>query len=126
MAAYSIGGTSLLAVRVGESNIASNKDMTKRMEISVNGEVVDSIPVGICLRGDANSDGSADVFDAITIAKYTVGTLGDSNFKGSMGEFAGNVNEDSSLDVFDAISIAKFTVCGESDAGKAWKKVLGK
>ncbi|MGN0621995.1 MAG: hypothetical protein ACI4I9_09010 [Porcipelethomonas sp.] len=126
MAAVPSRGNSLLSVRVGENYVISNDDTDKQVGISAGGEIIDTLPVGICLRGDANSDNATDVFDAIAVARYTVGTLDIKNFEGSIGEFAGNVNEDGSLDVFDAVSIAKFTVCGEPDTDKAWDIVLGR
>lgn len=126
MAAMAISGNPVLSIRAGEGNIVINDSMNKQMDIKLGDSIIDSVPVGICLRGDANSDGTTDVFDAITVAKYTVNTLKIPGFKGSIGEFAGNVNEDNALDVFDAVAIAKFTVCGESNPDKGWEKVLGR
>jgi len=126
MASMSISGNPVLSIRAGEGNIITNESMDKQMDIKLGDSIIDSVPVGICLRWDANSDGTTDVFDAISVAKYTVNTLKMPGFKGSLGEFAGNVNEDDALDVFDAVAIAKFTVCGESDPDKGWEKVLGR
>ncbi len=118
-------GNTALSIRAGEENILQNKDMDKQIGISVGGKIVDSFPVGICLRGDADLNGTTNIFDAVTVAKYTVGTAGK-GFEDSKGYFAGNVNEDGKLNIFDAVCIARFTVANDESPDAVWDKVLEK
>ena len=55
--------------------------------------------------GDANSDGTVDIVDALVIAQYYVG-LNPVNFDASVAD----VNCDGSIDIVDALLIAQFYV----------------
>jgi hypothetical protein len=56
--------------------------------------------------GDVNVSGTVDVFDAIYIAKDSVGTINFTDFQKKVGD----MNGDGECDVFDAIAVAKETV----------------
>lgn len=56
--------------------------------------------------GDANLDGTVDVFDAIYVSKYTTNNVQLSNVQLALADY----NKDGQVDVFDANAIAKLTV----------------
>jgi len=56
--------------------------------------------------GDANLDGTVDVFDAIYVSKYTTNNVHLSNVQLALADY----NKDGQVDVFDANAIAKLTV----------------
>jgi uncharacterized protein YkwD len=73
----------------------------------------------IGLKGDINNDGRRDVFDAVAIAKFSVGSYEPS---GDFYAFLGDVNKSGVLDVFDAVTLAKIVNDEEQAAAIAKKK----
>ena len=55
--------------------------------------------------GDVNTDGAADIVDALLIAQYYVG-LNPSNFDSTVAD----VNDDSAIDIVDALLVAQLYV----------------
>lgn len=67
-------------------------------------EVPTTINVKISMRGDANSDGKVDIYDAIFIAGYLINL---NKFDSEFHEFAGDYNTDGSVDLYDTVEICK-------------------
>lgn len=80
-----------------------------------NGKLMDA---AVGYRGDANSDGKADINDAASIAKAiaskTINRLDERNV------FFGDVNEDGKLSIKDARMIATFIAIGKT----SWDNIL--
>jgi hypothetical protein len=62
-------------------------------------------PVPSCKCGDANNDGSVDIFDALAIAEYDAGTLPASQIPCLA---ACDVDQSGTVDIFDALMIAEY------------------
>ncbi|MGN0622264.1 MAG: dockerin type I repeat-containing protein [Porcipelethomonas sp.] len=74
---------------------------------STGGEVSSVPPAYDC--GDVDRSGGTDVFDAVAIARHTVGKSEFDNVQSILAD----LNEDGEIDVFDAISVAKETVAAK-------------
>lgn len=59
-----------------------------------------------CLLGDVDNNGEIDVFDAVKIAKYSVGTTE----LAGLSLDAADYDDNGVVDVFDAVSVARITV----------------
>ncbi|MGN0620754.1 MAG: dockerin type I domain-containing protein [Porcipelethomonas sp.] len=68
--------------------------------------IIDVVVKSSYIRGDVNLDGEVSVFDAIAVARYTVGKV----VLTSQQLTAADVTGDGNADVFDAVMIAKHTV----------------
>lgn len=60
--------------------------------------------VQVRLPGDANDDGSVDIFDALTVLQYSTGWSIEVNRSNS------DVNQDGECDIFDALLILQYNV----------------
>ena len=80
--------------------------------VEAQGEVLDIIPVGIGIKGDANVDEKVNVRDAALIANYLANISTNPNympeFKDSVGSAMADANEDGRMTVRDAAAIAKY------------------
>ncbi len=81
-----------------------------------NGKLVDA---SVGYRGDANSDGKADIKDAASIAKACDSRKTDKLDVQDI--FFGDVNEDGRLSIRDAVMIARFIAKGKT----SWDDILG-
>lgn len=59
-----------------------------------------------CLLGDVDNNGEIDVFDAVKIARYSVGTTD----LAGLSLDAADYDDNGVVDVFDAVSVARITV----------------
>jgi len=59
-----------------------------------------------CLLGDVDNNGEIDVFDAVKIARYSVGTTDLSGLSLDAADY----DDNGVVDVFDAVSVARITV----------------
>lgn len=59
-----------------------------------------------CLLGDIDNNGEIDVFDAVKIARYSVGTT----YLAGLSLDAADYDDNGVVDVFDAVSVARITV----------------
>lgn len=59
-----------------------------------------------CLLGDVDNNGEIDVFDAVKIARYSVGTT----YLAGLSLDAADYDDNGVVDVFDAVSVARITV----------------
>lgn len=91
--------------------------------IDAEGEVLDKIPIGIGIRGDADSDGNVSVRDASQVARYLANSSTNKNYmpgyKDSLGGAMADANADGQLNVRDAAKIALYLakVFSNPDAG---------
>lgn len=102
-----------LSAVVIASSAVKNDDMKYSAEIvSADGEVIDSVPIGIGIRGDANSDGKVSVGDAAQVASYLANFSKNKNYmpgyKDSLGGAMADANADGKLNVRDAATIARY------------------
>lgn len=72
---------------------------------------------GVGFRGDANSDGKADVRDAAAIAKRCAT---GKNVMDELGEFFGDVDENNKLNIRDAAKLARYIANGQV----SWDAIL--
>lgn len=63
-----------------------------------------TINAKIGMRGDTTSDGIVDLYDAIFVASYLIGT---NKFDSEFHEFLGDYNIDARTDIYDVIEISK-------------------
>ncbi|MBE6844228.1 MAG: hypothetical protein E7508_00750 [Ruminococcus sp.] len=102
-----------MSAAVIAGSAVKDDDMKYTVEIvDADKEVLDIIPIGIGVRGDANTDGKVTVSDASHIARYLANISINKNympgFKGSLGEAMGDANADGKLTVSDAAKIARY------------------
>ncbi len=73
---------------------------------------IPSIPIGIGLRGDANSDNKVNARDAAQVASYLAKSSTNKNhmpgYKNSLGGAMADANADGKLNVRDAAAIAGY------------------
>ncbi|MCI7804593.1 MAG: hypothetical protein MR503_05925, partial [Oscillospiraceae bacterium] len=81
-----------------------------------------TIPVKIGPRGDSNMSGgkSADIYDAIIIAKFILPKPAADIPEGSFQEFLADNNEDGIVNIYDAINVAKLILPANNGD---WSKV---
>ena len=81
-----------------------------------------TIPVKIGPRGDANKSAgkSADIYDAIIVAKFILPKPAADIPAGSFQEFLADNNEDGVVNIYDAINVAKLILPAN---GGNWSKV---
>ena len=105
----------------------NNKDMTYSTKLVVSGDgeisgTLDTLPIGIGVRGDADSDNKATIRDAALIAKFLSKSTADRNympdFKKSLGGAMADANNDGKLNIRDAALIAKYLASRKTD--KTW------
>lgn len=73
---------------------------------------------GLGLRGDANNDGSVDIYDTIKVARYMIGAE-----KLKVNEtYQADVNGNNKVDLQDAIAISRYTLA--ADKTNAWEAIL--
>lgn len=113
----------------GATVIAGSYTKNDDMKYSVNiksgsGETLDTIPIGIGIRGDANSDGEVTVRDASQVAKYLAGSGANKNYmpgyKDSLGGAMADANADGKLSVRDAAKIANYLANAFSNPDAGW------
>lgn len=122
------GAVVITALSAGAAVIAKsavkNDDMKYSVQIIENSEnsVLEEIPIGIGIRGDADSDNKVSVRDAALIAKYLSKISIDKNympeFKTSLGGAMADANNDGKLSIRDAAAIAKYLA--SMDPNKSW------
>lgn len=115
---------SLSAVVIASSAV-KNDDMKYSAEIvSADGEVIDIVPIGIGVRGDANSDGEVSVRDAAQVASYLAKYSKNKNYmpgyRDSLGGAMADANADGKLNVRDAAAIAKYLAKKRLDPKTDW------
>ena len=75
-------------------------------------DIIDSIPVGVGLRGDANSDDKVSVRDAALVANFLSKSAVNKNympeFSTSLGGAMADANADGKLNIRDAALIARY------------------
>jgi hypothetical protein len=71
------------------------------------------------LRGDADSDGDVDIFDAMFIAQYLVGLRGPEEINFYNAASVKHDDPEDIVDIFDAMFIAQYVV-GLRDANFEW------
>ena len=69
------------------------------------------------MRGDANSDGKADVRDAAAVAVHCANRSGVDE----MGQFFADVDDNNKMDVRDAAKIARYVANGKT----SWDAING-
>lgn len=116
---------SLSAVVIAGSAV-KNDDMKYSAEIvDADGEVLDIVPIGIGIRGDANSDGNVSVRDAAQVANYLANHSKNSNYmpgyEDSLGGAMADANADGKLNVRDAAVIAKYLSGKYSNPDADWE-----
>ncbi len=114
---------SLGAVVIAGSTI-KNDDMKYSVNlVDTEGNLLDTIPIGIGIRGDANSDGKVTVRDAAQVANYLANSAANPNympgFADALGGAMADANADGKLNVRDAANIAKYlaNISANPDAG---------
>ena len=115
-----IGAVIISALSAGAVVIAKNAEKKDDMEFSVNisddsGTILDKIPVGIGVRGDADGDGNVTIKDAALIAKY-VAKRTIPQFSKTLNGAMGDANKDGSLNIVDAAYIAKYIASRKNPA----------
>ena len=84
--------------------------------------IIDSIPIGVGLRGDANCDEKVNVRDAALVAMFLSKTVVNKNFMPefatSLGGAMADANNDGRLNIRDAAFIARFLASSKPD--KDW------
>ena len=87
--------------------------------------VIDSIPVGVGLRGDADSDDKVSVRDAALLARYLANCTMNKNympeFASSLGGAMADANADKKLTIRDAAIIARYLASNAPD--KDWDTI---
>ena len=76
----------------------------------------DTTSTSVALRGDVNGDDKVDLYDAISVAKATIGKETLDNKQ----SFFGNVNEDEVINLYDIISICRYSMAED----KSWGDVI--
>ena len=88
-------------------------------------DIIDSIPIGVGLRGDANSDDKVSVRDAALVANYLSKSSMNKNympdFANSLGGAMADANADGKLNIRDAATIARYLASNKSD--KDWDNI---
>lgn len=110
---------SLSAVVIAGSAV-KNDDMKYSVGVvDADGEILDKVPIGIGIRGDANSDNAVNVRDAAHVANYLAYSSANKNYmpgyKDSLGGAMADANNDGKLSVRDAAAIAKHLATGSED-----------
>lgn len=103
-----------------------NDDMKYSVGIvDAEGEILDRVPIGIGIRGDANSDNEVNVRDAAQIASYLAKSSANKNhmpgYKDSLGGAMADANNDGKLNVRDAAAIAKYLAKKSVDPNTGWE-----
>ena len=87
--------------------------------------IIDSIPVGVGLRGDDDSDDKVSVRDAALVARYLANSSMNKNympeFANSLGGAMADANADEKLSIRDAAIIARYLASNSTD--KDWDKI---
>lgn len=110
------------AVVIAKS-VVKNDDMKYKVTIEGGeGTIHEELPIGIGIRGDADSDSKVSVRDASLIARYLAKSSINKNympeFKDSLGGAMADANNDGKLSVRDAAAIAKYLA--STDPNKSW------
>ncbi len=111
------------ATTPGEVYDGKNFDYEVDFTVEINGETLTgSLPVKIGPRGDSNMSGkaSADIYDAIIIAKFILPKPAADIPAGSFQEFLADNNEDGVVNIYDAINVAKLILPANNGD---WSKV---
>ena len=114
-----------LSAAVIAGSAIKNDDMEYSVGIvDADGEILDKMPVGIGIRGDADSDQRVSVRDASQIARYLANSAANKNYmpgyKDSLGAAMGDANADGKLNVRDAAKIAVYLSNIFSDPNAGW------
>ncbi len=114
-----------LSAAVIAGSAVKNDDMEYSVGIvNADGDILDEMPIGIGIRGDADSDGKVSVRDASQIARYLANSSTNKNYmpgyKDSLGGAMGDANADGKLNVRDAAKIAGYLSKIFSDPNVGW------
>lgn len=92
------------------------KEGITEISLSINSqEIVSGIPISVGLAGDADLNGTVNLYDAIKIAKYMIWKVKPNGsfknefigFEGSLEECLADFDVNGSIDIYDAVGIAK-------------------
>ncbi|MGN0613550.1 MAG: dockerin type I domain-containing protein [Porcipelethomonas sp.] len=114
-----------LSAAVIAGSAVKNDDMKYSVGIvDGEGEVLDIVPVGIGIRGDADSDGKVSARDASQIARYLANSSVNKNYMPgydkSLGGAMADANNDGKLSVRDAAAVAKYLSNKFSNPNADW------
>lgn len=113
-----------MSLRVSSPTAANRPDMKYQVEILIDGEPQEFIPIGIGTRGDADGDDNVSVRDAAFIARYLAFSSMNPDFMPdfaqSLGRAMADANNDGKLNVRDAAMIARYLSMKFSDPDIYW------
>ena len=99
-----------IATQTGSNDIRDPEGKQNTMTVN-NGSATINDSVGDCSCGDANEDGVVNYLDAMLIAQYYVGDIGEAD----LNLEAADVNADGVVNYLDAMMVAQFYV-GDIDS----------
>lgn len=107
-----ISAVIISVLSTGAVVLANNAVKKDDMKFSVNisddsGVILDKIPIGIGVRGDADGNGEINILDAALIAKY-VAKRTIPQFSKTLNGAMADANKDGKLDIVDAAYIARY------------------
>lgn len=109
-------------------NYSKNDDMKFTAQIVDDSQnILDTIPFGIGIRGDANGDEKVSINDAALIAKYMARAHFDKNlveeYKKTLGGAMADANIDGNLSIKDSLMIAKLVSRRHFDPDLDWDDI---
>ncbi len=114
------------SVAVIAGSAVKNDDMKYSVGIvDAEGEILDRVPIGIGIRGDANSDDEVNVRDAAQVANFLAKSSANKNYmpeyRESLGGAMADANNDRKLNVRDVAAIAKYLASKSVDPDVDWE-----
>lgn len=127
IAGLSGAGGSFMSLRVSSPTAVNRPDMKYSVNINIDGEIADIVPIGIGIRGDADGDGEATIRDAAYIARYRANASANPDylpeFEESLNGHMADANADGKLSIRDAALIARFIAAKFSNPDIAWEEL---
>ncbi|MGN1480316.1 dockerin type I domain-containing protein [Porcipelethomonas sp.] len=124
IAGLSSAGGSFMSLKVSSPTAINRPDMKYTVNINIDGEIADIVPIGIGIRGDADGDGEATIRDAAYIARYRANASANPDylpdFEVSLNGHMADANADGKLSIRDAAIIARLIAAKYSNPDITW------
>lgn len=121
---FGINAFSIVDYSAGESGLLNNNDMKYTVNIVSNGKTAAAVPIGIGLRGDANSNGIVDFLDLVKASRCLI-HQNEEGYENTLGYAMADTDGNGIVDFLDLVRIAKYLMLNGTHEEK-WAQIFGK